>query len=67
MRTDWRTRGTRVPGWTQWQLLMACVFPELDMQDEIDQVELGEQAWFYIEAQPRHDNEYLTTRENLVS
>jgi hypothetical protein len=37
-----------IPGWTDWQLMVACVFPQLDMQDEIDELELGVRAWIYI-------------------
>jgi hypothetical protein len=39
---------TAVPGWTDWQLMMAFVFPQLDMQDELDELELGARVWVYI-------------------
>ena len=51
MRTDWSTRDENVPGWTAWQLMLACVFPELDMRDEVDQVELGDRAWVCLEGE----------------
>jgi hypothetical protein len=38
-----------VPGWDDWQLMTACVFPVLDMQDEVDELELGVRAWIYID------------------
>jgi hypothetical protein len=48
MRKNWRTVGESIPGWTPWQLMIGFVFPCLGMQDEIDNLELGERALLYL-------------------
>jgi hypothetical protein len=50
MRNAWGTYGP-VPGWTDEQLAEVYCFPYLDMQDEIDQIELGIRPWLYLEDQ----------------
>jgi hypothetical protein len=51
VRSNWKD--CEVPGWSEWQALIACVFPFLDMQDEIDHLELGDVAWIYLASEAR--------------